>query len=118
MTVATLMNRPCTITLRSTGTTEDDYGNLIDDEEFVDTVCEIQQKTRDEPEALGETSVTLWDAFFPAGTVTDTAASVDVEGLGVFEFVGDSWPVRNPRTQIESHVQATVKRVGPSEDGS
>lgn len=118
--IAQLINTPCTLTLRLPGEKEDKYGKAIPVEDTVETVCEVQQDTREEPGDQGELSDTRWRAFFPAGTDLSTADSVSVEGLGDFEFVGDPWPARNPRTRQISHVEATLRQVaaGGEEGGS
>jgi hypothetical protein len=111
-----LINRPCTIISRSESGDTDELGNDIADVNEVVTVCEVQQRRRDEPDAHGEVSDTLWDGFFLAGTELTTADAVRPEGLGEFELVGDPWPVRDPLTQQESHVEATLRRVAGAED--
>jgi hypothetical protein len=112
MTLAQLLNRTCTLVIRSASAEEDDYGNAIEDESSVETVCEIQQRQRSETADEGELSDTSWLGVFPAGTDLRTADAVIVEGLGQFELVGDPWTARNPRTQAESHVEATLRRTG------
>lgn len=111
MTLTALLNRPCTITTRADGTADDGYGNPTPVATTVTTVCELQQKTRDEPADEGELSVTQWLAIFPAGTILPTSATVTIDGQ-VYEVIGDSWAARNPRTQQPSHVEATLKRAG------
>lgn len=118
MALANLLNRTCTITRRSTSASEDDYGNAIDSQTNVQTVCEIQQRSRDEQDDQGETSDTLWLLVLPAGTAIDTSDKVSVPGMGEFEMVGAPWPARNPRTQQESHVEATLRRTAGPEVGS
>lgn len=113
-----LINRPCTLVLRSSSTELDAHGNEIPSEDLVASVCEIQQQRRDEPGGEGELSDTRWDAFFPVGTSLTTGDSVEVPGLGTFELTGDPWSARNPRTQVESHVEATLRRTDGPEDAS
>lgn len=116
--LSTLLNRPCTIIRRSaSGSTDDGYGNRTPAETLVEAVCELQQRQRSEPGDQGEFSDTAWLIVFPAGTVIDTGDGVIVDGH-IFEMVGDPWEVRNPRTQVASHVEATVRRTGAEEDGS
>jgi hypothetical protein len=118
MALSNLLNRPCTITRRSTSSSVDEYGNPIDSVSNVETVCEIQQRSRDEQDDQAETSDTLWLLVLPPGTVIDTSDKVHVPGLGDFEMVGAPWPARNPRTQQESHVEATLRRTAGPETGS
>jgi hypothetical protein len=104
-----LITRPCTLN-RATGTkTKDRYGNKRAASETVETVCELQQRRRTEDPEQGELSDTVWDLFLPAGTELTTADSVTVDGV-TYQLVGDPWPVRNPATQQDSHVEATVRR--------
>lgn len=110
--ISNLLTRPATLHRTTTGGTVDEYGNAVEVTEDVAVLCELQQRRRDEPDAQGELSVTDWVLFLPAGTEVSTADTVTVEPIGDFEIVGDSWPVRNPRTQQDSHVEASVKRAG------
>lgn len=115
--LAQLINRPCLIVHRLSSTTTDSYGNEIPDEDLIEAVCELQQQQRTEPGTEGETSDTKWMLFLPAGTAITTGDSVEVDGH-VYEVTGEPWPARNPRTQAESHIEATVRRVAGSEDAS
>lgn len=116
--LSTLLNRPCTITRRSFGDEVDERGDYIATESAVETVCELQQKQRSEPEDQGELSDTTWLLILPAGTAIDTGDAVTMTDTGEeFEMVGDPWPARNPRTRAESHVEATVRRTAGDLDG-
>lgn len=112
--ISSLINKPCTLLVRTDGR-EDAHGNAEQDETAVAAVCELQQRRRDEPALQNELSVTEWDAFFPAGTVAHTGDGLLVDGAE-YEFVGDPWPVRNPRSGAISHVEATVRRSAASGD--
>lgn len=116
MALSTLINRPATILRRTydEGVT-DDYGNAIGTDEAIETVCEIQQRARTEPAGAGELSVTEWLAIFPAGVDLRTGDAVVVDGA-VYELIGDPWAARNPRTQAESHIEATLRRTAGDED--
>jgi hypothetical protein len=104
--VDALLTRPCTI-LRSTGAA-DDYDQTPGTPTQASTRCELQQLTSTE---AGEAAIelTVWQAFFPAGTVLSGADAIQVDGE-TYELLGDAWPVRHPRTGRESHVQAQVRR--------
>lgn len=117
MSLAKLLNTPCTIVRSSASETEDDYGNLIPSEEEIDAVCEVQQKARDE-QAEGEPADADWLGVFPVGTDLDSNDSVIVDELGRFELIGPPWPARNPRTKAVSHVEATLRRVAGAGAGS
>jgi hypothetical protein len=110
-----LLNRPCSLIQRSPGSSTDAYGNDIPAETVVEAVCELQQRQRREPDAYGDLSDTLWLLVLPAGTPARTGDAVMVDGQE-FEFVGDPWIARNPRTGVVSHIEATVRRTSASDD--
>lgn len=121
MPLATLLNQTCWIVTRpGSGDGDSYYGDQADetDPTAVETVCEVQQRRRDEDEAQGELSSGTWDGFFPAGTDLNTASAVIVEGEGTFELVGDPWRARNPRTQVFGQVEATLIRTAGPEDAA
>jgi len=109
------MNLPCTIVNRSFSTL-DELGNDVAAESTVETVCELQQRQRGEDgEELSTGSFLL---VVPAVTALRSADSVIVDGVE-YEVSGEPWAVRNPRTQTDSHLEATVVRVaGATEAGS
>lgn len=110
------MNRPCTLLQRSEGETEDDYGNPIPVETAVETVCEIQQQQRFEREDADELAESRWLLILPIEQSVNTGDAVVVDGE-TYELVGDPWRVRNPRTGIHSHIEATVRRTsGPGDE--
>lgn len=109
MSLSKLLNRTCTLILRDLSGTVDDYGNPVPSERTITTVCELQQRQRTEPGDQGEVSDTTWLLVLPAGTTIDTGDAVEVAGER-YELVGAPWPARNPRTGLESHVEATVRR--------
>lgn len=109
--ISSLITRPCTLRLRS-ATGEDDYGDDTHTETEIDTVCELQKQVRrasEEPEAQGELSDTLWNLYLPAGTEIDTGDVVEIDGQ-LYEMVGAPWSVEHPRTGVEHHVEANVRR--------
>lgn len=113
--VTNLLNLPCMIVNRSFGG-RDELGNDAATESTVETVCELQQRQRGEDgEELSTESFLL---VLPTGTVLRSADAVIADGIE-YEVQGEPWPVRNPRTQSGSHLEATVVRVsGASEVGS
>lgn len=118
--LAALLTRPVTIIHRTAGAGAgaDEYGNPIPAETTVQTVCELQQTERaavNEPAGRGELSDTHWLLILPAGTQIDTSDAIIADSRR-FELIGDPWPVRNPRTGSESHVQATVRRTAGADD--
>jgi hypothetical protein len=115
MSLATLLNRPVTIIGRSASGDEDAYGNDVATETLTETVCELQQVRREEPAGEGETTRTDWLLILPAGTPVRTGDIAVVGGLE-YELVGDPWQARNPRTRVESHIEATCRRTGGGYD--
>lgn len=115
MLLTDLMNLPCLIVNR-TSDGLDEFGNDVSSEATVETVCELQQRQRGEDgEELATGSFLL---VVPSGTVLGSADSVVVEDVE-YEVSGEPWIVRNPRTHLPSHVEATVVRVaGAWEAGS
>lgn len=114
--LSTLINTPCTITRRSSSGETDDYGNESETETTVDTVCELQQRQRDEPGDQGELSDTDWVLFLLPTESIDTGDLITVSGMD-FEMVGDPWPVRDPTTSTVSHLEASVRRTAGDWDG-
>lgn len=110
MTLTTLINRPCTITHRTWDGAADRYGSKLPVETDVVTVCELQQRQRNERDDAGETIDSSWLLVLLPETVIAAGDTVSVVGDGEFEVHGEPWVSRNPRTQIVSHIEATVKR--------
>lgn len=108
-----LLNLPVTIVRRTTGEGFDP----VPVESLVEVLGELQQTRRDEPANEGELSVTTWLLILPAGTDVRTGDAVIADG-SIYEVVGDAWQARNPRTQLASHVECTLKRTSDDEGGS
>lgn len=115
--ISTLLTTPCTLLLRSNSGSTDDYGNAIESETEVETVCAVQQQRRTEPGEHDDLSDTSWLGFFPVGTDLEAADAVEVDGHGTFELIGDPWPVDDHELGTTSHVEATLRRTG-RESGS
>ena len=115
MTLTALLNRACTITGRTFTGQLDEYGDEIATETTIDTVCELQQQQRTETDDPGTRAASTWTLFLPAGTTIGPADTVTVDGQD-FELVGEAWPARNPRTQTESHMEATIRRVAGAQE--
>ena len=115
MALSTLINRPCILSRRLPTGSEDAYGNVVPNEQNIETLCEIQQRRRDEPDAQGEFSDTEWLGFFlPADSVhTGDVVTVDSEE---YEVVGEPWRARNPRTKATQHTEATLRRTAGDMD--
>lgn len=115
MPLSTLLNTPITIIQRGNAD-EDTFGRRNSNETPVETVGELQQTQRSEPNTEGEFSDTSWLLILPADTSIDTGDAVEADGQ-TFEVVGAPWEARNPRTQAPSHIEVTLRRTG-SEAGS
>lgn len=107
MSITRLLNRPCTIVNHDKTGEEDKYGDPITEPIEIQTVCELQQRDRDEhDDAIADSS---WLLVLPAGTDVRSTSSVKVDGV-TYELVGEPWPARNPRTQAESQIECAVRR--------
>lgn len=113
MSLTTLLNRPLTIVYRTHSTQTDVFGNTIPTETLVDTVGELQQAQRAEHD--GELSDTRWTLFLPADTQISTGDAIVCDGQ-IYELVGDPWDARNPRTQRQSHIEATLRRTASTDE--
>lgn len=109
--IANLLTRPATLHRTTGGETVDEYGDQVQTVENVAVLCELQPRSRKEPDAQGELSQTDWLLILPAGIEVSTADTVTVDGE-TYEMVGDPGPWRNPRTGIASHVEASVRKAG------
>ncbi len=109
MTVAALINRPCTIIRRSTSTT-DEYGDPILDDTSEDTVCEFQQALSGE-EDLEQAETREYRVWFHDSVTPPTGGDALLVDGDLYEFTGPANLLRNPRTGANSHIQARVRRV-------
>lgn len=110
LTLAQLLNRSCTITRLQPGDDCDGYGNQTSEETTIVTVCDLQQRQRNE--SPDEIVASDWLLVLPAGTAIGAGDTVTVDGAGTFEVHGEPWQARNPRTRSISHLEATVRRTG------
>lgn len=116
MSVANLINRPAVLIRRSEEEV-DEYASERPDEDSEEIVCELQQRARTEPSDGGELSDTDWVAYFFPETAPHGNDVLLVDGQR-FEFVGEPWLVRNPRTREESHIEASLRRTAGPGAGS
>lgn len=98
-------------------TDRDAHGREIPATGHTETFCDVQQRSRREPGDEGELSDTIWDGFFPPGTVLNTGDAVIVNALGRFELIGDPWSANTGSLGV-AHVEATLRRTRGPEDGS
>jgi hypothetical protein len=117
VSIASLINRPCTITHRSEGEEKNEYGNAAPKEETIETVCELQQTQGFRSESEDQVSDNRWLLILPAGTSVGAADTVTIDGDD-YEFLAAPWPARNPRTGTASHIEATVCRTAAMGDGA
>lgn len=97
--------------------TTDAHGAEVVTETSVDALCELQQTSANERGESGEVSDDAWRLFFAAGTDLSTASAVVVDNE-IYEIVGTPWTVRNPRTQVDSHIEVKARRTAGAADGS
>lgn len=108
-----VLNRPCVIVRR---VESDDEFYAGHSEDLADTVCELQQTSRDEPAAEGELSRTTWTVFFPADAPSFSSGDVMLVEDEEYQLQGAAWRARNPRTREVSHIEATaIRTVGPED---
>lgn len=121
MSVSQLLNRDCTVISRSFSGGEDAYGNEVPEEALVSTVCELQPRARERAQGerndQGEVSDDLYTAFFAPDEDLTTADAIVVDGF-TYELVGSPWVARNPRSQVTTHIEVTVRRTAGAEDVS
>jgi hypothetical protein len=112
-----LIATPCTIVHREESGSVDDWGDPVKTETMTETVCELQQRRREEPSDQGELGLSWWECFFPVGTAIDTEDAVLVEPHGEFEVVGEPWNA-NQGSGAVNHVATTLRKVADWEEGS
>lgn len=97
MSLATLLNEPCTIT----PTTGDP----------VDTLCYAEQLAASEDTVNATHQLDTWRILLPADTVVDGHATIAIPDRElVLEVQGPPHPVRNPRTRTIHHIELTAAR--------
>lgn len=84
---------------------------MDDDGDAVETVCEVQQRVRREPTDGGEVSITEWVGYFLPEDTIGTADTVELDDLGTFRVEGAPWIARDPLTQSDSHLEATLAQI-------
>lgn len=107
--VTDLIRRPCTLVKRPVAS-KSRYGNPTRDSIDVQTVCELQQRTRDEIGEQSEVSTSDWMAFFLPTEVVGREDRLIVDGE-TYEMVGGPWPVTHPPTGRVSHIEASVRLI-------
>lgn len=113
MSTERLINRSCTVIRREASDEVTPYGDKVRDEVSVSTRCELQQRGRGEGE--DDISDTRWLAIFLPSEKIHAGYALIVDGE-TYEVEGEPWRARNPRTQVVSHIEATVRRTGGQGD--
>lgn len=116
MSLTDLIKTPCTITRRSQGTEEDNYGNLIPVTKEVETLCAIQQRSSNEPEDQGELSDSTWLGFFFIAEELDTSDAVSTAD-GTYEVVGQPWRAEEG-TEEMWHIEARLRETAGADEGT
>lgn len=116
MSLARLINRPCTIRRKTEGETRNKHGNAVSEIVETETVCELQQQPAFRSESDEAVSENRWQVYLLPGETVGSGDSIDIEGAGEFEVFGEPWEARNPRTGRASHIEVAVRRTaGPAE---
>lgn len=116
MSLARLINRPCTIRRMTEGEVRDKHGNVESVVAETETVCELQQQPAFRSESEEQVSENRWFVYLLPGEIVGSGDSIDIEGAGQFEVFGEPWEARNPRTRRASHIEVAVRRTaGPLE---
>jgi hypothetical protein len=113
--LANRLRRQVTIQHHTESGNTDVYGTDIPTVVEVNTVGELQQRSRDEAE--GAISQTDWRLYLPAETPIDTNDVVQIDGQ-TFEVVGDPWQAFNPRTGEWEHVEVSLRRTSGEEQAA
>jgi hypothetical protein len=112
-----LINRPCVLERDPESEEAEERDDWAEPSEApdlgspiqVETVCELQQRRREEPGEHGEMSDTDWVAYFKPDEDVSTASRLIVDDE-VYEFVGDPERKRDPFTRRFSHIEASLRR--------
>lgn len=114
--LSTLINRPCTLIQRKAGSARNRHGDKVKNETVVQTVCELQQRSRKEEDGKAELSDTGWRAYF-LPDIRPRTGDVLIVDSEEYEVIGDPWVARNPRTKLVEHVEASLRRTaGPGDE--
>lgn len=110
MSLANLLNQPCTITHQAQTGAVDDYGNPTWETTTTETVCYAEQRRTEEDTLDQSTGTEEWRVLIPAGVTVADQDRLNVDGLAL-EVYGPPWPVWNPRTRRVSHVEIRARQV-------
>ena len=109
MSLVKLLNQP--LTLITTGTTVDEYGDsVISNGSSVTVLGYLEQIQTEENMLDRDTVANEFQAYLPVGTSVSAYDRIGFNGQ-TFEVMGAPWQVYNPRTGAVSHLQLKVKVV-------
>jgi len=103
-----LLVRDCSIVRRTPGD-EDEYGNPVPVEVFVDTCCYAEQRRSAQPAGVGDRAVSDWLVVLPIETAVTIADAIRLDDGSELEVIGDPWPVHNPWAEAYSHIELIAR---------
>lgn len=118
LSIADLIRQPCTLYRSSESDTRDAYGRPVPTRSGTATVCAVQQRQVDEPDRQGDLSDADWDVYFLATEAVGSGDTLYVPDVGVFEIVGEPWPVSHLLRGEVHHLEVKARRTAGPEDGS
>ena len=108
MLAAQLYAHRCTIYYRSDGPV-DEHNDPTDVWTSVDTVCQIQERSRLQNPGDGQIGVSMWLVYFkPTETIPGPADALEVDGVEYF-FHGDGW-LAHDSYNLPDHIETTCWR--------
>lgn len=116
MSLAKLINRPCTIHRNFTSDEHDGLGNEVTEPTEIDTFCELQEIESEE--SAQSVSDTRYRLYFSPGEEVGSGDEVTVPDEGRFKIEGRPTRQRNPRTRQFAQIEARACLVSaPGEEG-
>lgn len=106
MSLATLLNEPCTFTPITRGDDTEDRGIPVT------TVCYAEQRGASEDNANTARQTQTWMVMLPADFTGNGHGELEIPGRGLLlDVQGPPHRVRNPRTRTIHHVELTGTEV-------
>lgn len=111
MNVARLLTSTATVTGVADTGADDLFGDPTESTTTATFACWLHQEQRSEETANTDTQRERWTLYLDASAagLVDGGDRVTVDDV-VYEMDGPSWPALNPRTQVVTHVECTVRR--------
>jgi hypothetical protein len=104
------MTLTATITHVAQSGAPDDYGDPTEQTSTTTALCEFQQQQRSEDTVDADRQSESWTLFVEPDATIDGGDRIEIDGV-TYQVDGPPWHARNPRTQIETHIEARVRRV-------